>query len=429
MQNNTDNKSDAFSDIFRHKLESHPLPVDADCWNEIEDRLKSKKRRIIPFWFWLSGGAAVAVLTLLFTLRTPSESPDFIGRSKPANTQQKQIQTKQIAKQQTLNPSSTQKVVAKYSRTKQTTNRQATSGNAKNKQENTTTKQDFAYIHTDTTGSNKLIGEPVMDNPNMNEELTQATTENKDTVNKKNPTRILPDRLIAETNAEPTPKPKNKQHWLLAASFGSGGSASGLSDGNNGLLFSVGSRDLTYAAANYTNILTLNDFSEKNYLAPISFGLTIRMNLDKTLSLESGLMYTYLLSTFENSGMQHSSAKLHLHYIGIPLNLVARLWENSKWDLYISGGTMVEKGIQSVYSQNLYSGNQAVITTTAKTNIDGLQWSVNGAIGITYKVQRHWGIFFEPKCSYYFDNNQPVSARTEHPVVMGMTAGVRFQFK
>jgi len=59
--NNID-KPDNFSEFVRQKLENHQLPVDADSWNEIEARMKAQKRRIIPFWFWFSGGAAVAVL-------------------------------------------------------------------------------------------------------------------------------------------------------------------------------------------------------------------------------------------------------------------------------------------------------------------------------------------------------------------------------
>jgi len=109
------------------------------------------------------------------------------------------------------------------------------------------------------------------------------------------------------------------------------------------------------------------------------------------------------------------------------LNVIVKLWNNPNWEIYLSGGGMVEKGIRSVYVQNQYVFNQT-ITTTAATNIDGVQWSVNGAVGTTYKIRRNLGIFFEPKIAYYFNNNQPISARTEQPVVLGLTAGLRIQF-
>jgi len=190
----------------------------------------------------------------------------------------------------------------------------------------------------------------------------------------------------------------------------------------------MGEKTIVNAPTNYTSIMAPNDFQDITYTPPVSFGLVVRKNITKTLSLESGLVYTYLLTTFKNSGTQQNEARLHLHYIGVPLNVIVTLWNNPKWEIYLSGGGMVEKGIRSVYVQNLYVSNQT-ITTTAATSIEGVQWSVNGAVGTTYKIKRYLGIFFEPKISYFFDNNQPISARTDQPVVIGLSAGIRFQFK
>jgi hypothetical protein len=103
MQNNINNNGqDTFSEVFRQKLENHEMPVAATCWEEIEARLRpeKKKKRIIPFWFWLSGGAAVASLALLFILRTPTETKDFIGKSTSANTQPAPSQQESIANDQ-----------------------------------------------------------------------------------------------------------------------------------------------------------------------------------------------------------------------------------------------------------------------------------------------------------------------------------------
>jgi hypothetical protein len=173
--------------------------------------------------------------------------------------------------------------------------------------------------------------------------------------------------------------------------------------------------------------MTPNDFSQKTFMAPLSFGLIIRKNIGSSIGLETGLVYTYLSSTFEEQTTSHSDAQLSLHYVGIPLNLIVPVWKNPKWEVYLSGGGMVEKGLRSIYIQNQYFGNQ-VITTDARTKIDGFQWSVNAAIGTTYKIQRNIGIYFEPKFSYFLENNQPVSARTDQPIVIGLTAGLRYKF-
>ena len=418
MQSNiNNNEQDPFSEFFRQKLENHQLPVDANSWNEIKERLKSK-RRIIPFWFWLSGGAAVAVLALLFTLSPLSESPELMVKSKTTDIKQKYIETERVEKQQIQVTTLIEKVP-----TKQTgTNNQLT-----NEQEQTIIETTFAQIHTinsDTTESNIII-ENTTGNNLKPEAVAQTAIENKDSVIDKKTTRIISNSLTENTIEKPIVKSKNKQSWLLAATFGPGGT--NLSSTNGYALEKNGNVGLSFASNSYTNIMSANDFSQKNYLPPVSVGLIIGKDLDKTISIETGLVYTYLVSTFENNGVQHNNANLKLHYLGIPLNLVVKLWNNPKWDIYLSGGMMVEKGLRSIYTQNEYYGYQTY-TTTAKTRIDGLQWSVNTSFGATYKIRQNWGIYFEPKFSYFFDNNQPVSARTEYPVVIGLTVGVRIKF-
>ncbi|MDR2691614.1 MAG: porin family protein, partial [Dysgonamonadaceae bacterium] len=59
--------------------------------------------------------------------------------------------------------------------------------------------------------------------------------------------------------------------------------------------------------------------------------------------------------------------------------------------------------------------------------ISGLQYSISFAPGIDYRIYRNYSVYFEPAISYYFDNKQPVSARTERPVVIGLNVGLRLE--
>jgi len=418
MQNNiNNNERDAFSDMVRQKLEGHQIPVDAGIWDNIEQRLASKKKRVIPFWLWMSGGAAVAVLALLFTLRPLTESKDSIGMTTHSKIKQVEGSHSTTAKDYQPKEGQFNKKASNPVQHKVRTSHQVKTALA-------SVYPPAQIIIRDTTERKKI--NDTAPGYNLKEENNVAlnSTENKDTVSGK--TRYIPNSLVEEPVNKPLEKAKNKNGWLLAASVGSNGS---VPTGNgNSEFFTLNDRNLVQAATSYTSIMKAADFSNINYLPPLSFGLVVRKELNKVLGLESGLVYTYLLTTFENNGMQRNDARLHLHYIGVPLNLVARLWNNPKWEIYLSGGGMIEKGIQSVYVQNQYTGSQT-ITTTAVTNIDGVQWSVNGSVGTTYKIQRNVGIFFEPRISYYFKNDQPLSARTEYPTVIGLTAGVRLQLK
>lgn len=431
MQDNINNNNpDAFSELMKQKLENHQLPVDLNDWSAIEKRLNKKgKRKIIPWWMWLPMGSA-AVLTLLFTLRSFNETPDYAVKSNShAVTQQAEI-PKQYTVQQSI------------AKADVSGNQISNVPTAVLKQKPTLVPNrnivsvDLPHIHTvmmDTSATeiNNAVATTTL-RAVEKEQIAQVAVEQNDSVQNKREMKktVLdpnPDEMIAAVD-----KQKSKHNnWMLAASYGSQGNVDLAGNTRDGEFVSSSpnfyDKTLSAVNTNYTSILATNDFTKKTYNDPLSFGLTVRKQLNKTLSMESGLVYTYLLSTFENSGVQRSEAKLHLHYIGIPVNLITELWENSKWEVYLSTGFMAEKGIQSLYVQSQYFGAE-VVTTTAKTNINGIQWSINGGVGVTYKIKRQLGIYFEPKFSRYFDNNQPVSARTDHPFVFGLSAGLRIGF-
>ena len=475
MQNNiNNNERDAFNDIIRQKLEGHQVPVDPGTWDNIEQRLNTKKRKILPFWLWISGGAAVAVLALLFTLRPLTDTSEPIGKLKTPNVRQTIVNHESVtqtsvtqthqqaviqANRKTVNPvqlaqtlepngqlriPKAQQAYVNHGSVAQTQQQPIVQANIKNGnqvQPKSPTSQQVETIlafdshpakpvSRDTTEhigvADKIpVGVPG-DIQQAETQMAQVTGKNKDTISEKS--RYIPNSLAEEAEIVPIKKAKNKNSWLLAASVGSNGSVPTGNSNSNLLLSPMGDKNIVNATTSFMSIMAPNDFSNINYIPPVSVGIIVRKELDKVLGLESGLVYTYLLTTFENGGTQRNDARLHLHYIGVPLNLVARIWNSPKWEIYLSGGGMVEKGIQSVYVQKQYTGSQTY-TTTATTGIDGLQWSVNGSVGTTYRIYHNIGLFFEPKLSYYFKNNQPISARTEYPVVFGVTAGVRFKFK
>lgn len=416
--NNNINSEDRFNEIFRQKLENHQLPIDDKVWNAIEKQLKPKRKKI-ALWMWIPIGTA-AMLALIFSLRPYSESTSSITKTTQKLQQQSDLQMSKLAKIQedTISTFGTlqKKVVADKLQAKQTKT------NFRNAGKQTHSTEEYAYVVQESINTKPTSA--VFETDSM----VQPKNEAKDSTVKTPAKRYVPNTLIAESEIQPMTELKKQNNWMLAAAIGSGGSeGGGALFGNSEMFYTNGAVSLVSADTKNTQILTPNDFSSKMHLPPVSFGIVIRRNLSKTLSLQSGLMYTYLLSTFENTGVQHYDAKLHLHYIGLPLNLITKIWTNPKWDIYFSTGGAIEKGIRSNYIQNQYYGNQTY-TTRADTNISGLQWSINAGFGTTYKLNRKFGIYFEPKINYYLNNNQPMSARTEQPLVVGINAGLQFDF-
>ena len=414
------NKQDAFSEWMKQKLENHQLPVDSGAWSAIEKQLPPK-RKIIPWWMWLPVGSA-AVLVLLFTLRPFIETPDYVAKSKSNAV----TQHTEVAKQ-----SAVQQSIAKAD----------VSGNQIAKAPSVVLKQkqnlvqksnivivDLPHIHslmidTSATVLNNAVETTTVQTVEK-DQIAQVTVQQNDTVQtkaemKKTVLDPNPDKCIAAISHI-----KSKgNNWMLAASYGSQ-SRSDFSSSNDVFASNDNRFALAKAPALYARVMEPDEFANKTYHDPISFGITIRKKLNKTLSMESGIMYTYLFSTFENGGVQRSDAKSHLHYVGIPMSLVTQLWAKSRWEVYLSAGGAAEKGLQSIYTQNVRTDYQTV-TTTSKTKIDGLQWSVNAGLGVNYRIRKQMSIYFEPKVSRYFENDQPASARTDRPFVIGLNAGLR----
>lgn len=415
MNDNINNK-DAFGEFFREKLGNHQLPVAENGWSELEQRMKSR-RRIFPIWSRIAGSvAAVVLLLVLFRPAYQGEHQPNIAKN---DATEHDISTEflapkaienQLTEEQNIEVAITDpKVTPKELLPKHSTNRVLAVVSEEKKLAN-------SFTDTYETEVSILLTE---------EKSIAATTvsETEETVhfNLKNDM----ESIAQEEKIIPKQKKKNHNKWLLAAALVSGGSMN--FDGFSAMNAPSMSDAIVDAETKMFRILASPEFTSITHKSPVSVGLSARKHINDRWSLESGLTYTYLQSRFENEDPLSTNAKLHLHYIGVPLHIVNRIVNREKWDFYISAGGMVEKGLRSIYIQEINNGN-ATFTTDARTGIDGLQWSLSGAMGTTYKINEFLGWYLEPKITYYLDNNQPMSSRTEKPFVLGMNTGIRFEF-
>ncbi len=143
-----------------------------------------------------------------------------------------------------------------------------------------------------------------------------------------------------------------------------------------------------------------------------SAGVSVSKQLHKNVAFETGLVYTYLSSDVQmsQSGQQHQQ----LHYLGVPLKLNVMLAENLHWQFYTGFGTMVE---------HLLHGKRG----NTNLHLNDWQWSMNGGLGVQYKLTNLMGLYFEPGVNYFFSNGTEVpSLRTESPFSINLQIGVRF---
>ncbi len=415
MQNNINNKeTDNFSQLIRQKVEKHTLPVDDMAWGAIQAGLKAKKtKRFIPLWGWYSGGIAAGILILLFVL-----SPFNNELNKTQMAENKTIETK-VAQQEQTNSTETTIPLQSKQETKLKTqiNKISNKQVISNKTQIFINESELKITEKDTTRNTELITK-LINNDIAENKNTESETENiKKQINEAKELAIFNAEI--QEWSDPL-QLSDEGGWGLIAAVGSsnGTSTNQISSPVNSVARMSG---IVRAPTINTSILTPADFPDKSYNSPLSAGLKINKKLSKSLSIQSGITYTYLQSNFKS---RNTTATLKLHYLGIPVAAQATIWNSKKFGLYASAGAMMEKGLRSFYEQSEYIGNQK-ITTTADTNIDGLQWSVNTSVGAKYSVFRDIDIYFEPRYSYYFDNNQPISIRTAKRHVISMEAGLK----
>lgn len=157
---------------------------------------------------------------------------------------------------------------------------------------------------------------------------------------------------------------------------------------------------------------TIADIDHKQ---PLSFGVSMRKNLAKGFSVESGLTYTYLASDVRYEG---SSEKISqkLHYIGIPVRTNWNFVETKNFTMYVSAGGSIEK---CVYGK---------IGTESET-VKPVQLSVMGAIGAQYNISNRVGLYVEPGVSYFFDDGSSIQTiRKESPCNFTLQAGIRLTY-
>ena len=193
------------------------------------------------------------------------------------------------------------------------------------------------------------------------------------------------------------------------------GSNVNLSETANGVIVIPGEQELTFKGGMPYVLKRTEDPVDAKHRQPVSVGFSVRKDLNHGLSVEGGLMYTYLYSDLY-FGKGGNSLEQKLHYLGIPLRVNWNFVDTHKFSVYLSAGGAVEK---CVYGK---LGDE-------KQTVAPVQFSVLGALGAQYNLSRRWGLYVEPGISYYFDDGSKVQTiRKERPCSFTLQAGLRLSY-
>jgi hypothetical protein len=183
---------------------------------------------------------------------------------------------------------------------------------------------------------------------------------------------------------------------------------------------------------------TAENISEMEHDMPASFGITVSKHLTDDLSLETGLVYSYLHSKTRNANNNFRIEEVQkLHYLGIPLNVNYNIFSLKRLNVYASVGGMAEKDIYGEF-QKVREGQAISLNNESeeseeyvKTKISqrNLQISVNAGIGLSYPLYDRLRLYGKVGGAYYFDaKNEHKTIYSDRKIVMDLNVGLRYEF-
>ena len=420
-------RSELWMQKIKERLKDYSEQLPESGWEQLENDLHTsiappdnQKKKIIPLFNKYAAAAAAVLLFLLSTtgiwlFHTPIEEKSL----KPAaNTATLPDRTPQTLQQKTdiISPINHLQAYAKSA------NRQGTI------QQVTIIQQEE---HVDAATEEETPTTP--HTSNQHQKASDQETQGNSAHNR---TSAKQARSYPRTSKKEVQK-KTPKGWSIGFSVGNAGGSSNLAN-RTGYSLKQNSTSLSYSevdffaapdkyASNFEShelvfkrgipylMERSSQISSISHKLPISAGISVRKQLPKGFSIETGLTYTYLASdiTFGNSPQ---IVNQKLHYLGIPLRANWNFLNRRDFTLYVSAGGAIEK---CIYGE---VGNQA-------ETVKPLQYSVSAAVGAQYNLSRRVGIYAEPGIAYFFDDGSRIETiRKENPCNFTLQAGLRLTY-
>lgn len=169
--------------------------------------------------------------------------------------------------------------------------------------------------------------------------------------------------------------------------------------------------------------------TQHHHYQPFSIQLLVSRQLNNRLSVETGLSYTQLKSTYTTGiPAAHVLNQQRLRYLGIPLRLRWQWYNKSRLSFYTSAGTMWELPVRSKLNVQHVTDGQVTFQRDETLDVPH-QWSTTLGVGVQYDLTPHLGIYMEPSLQYFFDDGCDLkSYRTEHPLNVTLPLGIRLHW-
>ena len=422
---------------LRERFSDYSAPEPEGLWEGIEQGLAEKKRRkMLPVWLvtGLAAAAAVALVVFLRPAKTVETPVDSIERYVQDLTPDTSDASTNSALEEVAEPAGVESVAEPADATG-------------------SKPASFAVVSRRTLLAE---AEPVDDYDMFLEELLGDLTEEDHILRclsgHKPRTVEIPELVVDETSrtlaydeakiiealqgrlSDPIPPSRFSVGAYQFGGQGSSEQSQGFGLGKSKGLYRTRSTSdgKKQDTGSLMEMLSSNKASsfEAHHGAPMRVGVTFAWEMTRHLSLTSGVNWTALNSTFEETAAGvRNYTRQDLGYLGVPLRLEAGFQPWKGLRLYAGAGGMVEKGLLAHSVTSSYIGDYLEDSVSGHPDTGGLLWSVGASAGAEYRFNRSLGLYFAPGIEYHFDNGSEVkSAYTEKPLHWNVALGVRFNF-
>lgn len=198
---------------------------------------------------------------------------------------------------------------------------------------------------------------------------------------------------------------------------------------NNNLSSSADTLALIDIAGNNTGKIVEQEHHDK----PVTVGLSLTKSLNSRVSVETGLQYSMLKSTFTMGRQEYNIQRTQkIHYIGIPLKLSYEVVGYKRLSTYVTGGVLLNIPVGKSSRRRLTSDGVSMTlhSDSAYVGINlPLQWSVSAGMGMQYHITPNIGLYIEPSLNYYVPTGSSVhTIWTEQPFTFSVPFGIRLSF-
>lgn len=429
---NEDNK---IREQFQSRFSDFKSPLPDDGWARLEQSLaKASTAKIVRRRWYVGAAAAVLVLLLgsvLFLKNGVKETAPFISEAGAPTPSEQTVEKNQSLTSQPQEPLVAQQktdVSSITGQTKKTSKKSAKSGTMPIVEKNKVLLGDILFRN-----SNKFVSN--------NEKDDAVAIQLFDESDKQ---RLMDDFIRAGERDElllATAEPTKSNRKMMLSVSGRGGLTSFQRTVNSPMMLrsAVAPTEssnmlFSHSPMALANSNTANNIAEMEHSQPVSFGLMVSKPILNNLSIETGLVYTYLFSKARNINIASEIRETQqFHYLGIPLNVNYTLFSLKNLDLYLSVGAMAEKAVagrrQYLAEASTGMNGSTEERITDKLKQDNLQYSVNAGVGLSYPVHDNLNIYGKVGGSYYFDAHNPhPTIYSDKKIMLDLNVGLRYEF-